>query len=93
MNKTEQDTLANLSAHIRNRLTCIMLSASTLRVDLRATLSSEQQQELSQIDRTAKEIQSIVDRLIGLIPRDAPVRLLEDKNTISPAEPRVNQLP
>lgn len=81
MNTTQRETVADLSAQIRNRLTCIMLSASTLRIDLRTTLSEQQQEELSQIDLTAKEIQRIVDCLTKLIPIEAAVQTSHQENT------------
>jgi len=88
----QQETVANLSAQIRNRLTYILLSASMLRIDLQAELSKEQEQELLQIDRTAKEIQSIIDSLIAFIPTEKAVGV-DDENIANLAVSSENQAP
>lgn len=93
MNTTQQETVADLSAQIRNRLTCIMLCASTLRIDLRTTLSEQQQQELSEIDLTAKEIQRIVDCLTKLIPMEAAAQTSHHENTATVIGNTANEAP
>jgi signal transduction histidine kinase len=67
MKKTTQQTAADMSHEIRNRLTYIMLSCDGLSHELQNVLAKEQLKEFSNIDVAATEIRTILDDLLRLL--------------------------